>query len=430
MRSMLGVATIALGATTATAPVLAQTYETPASAAQVSAPPAAQPPGTVVPTAPLPLCQAGISKGARNALIALQTAVVAKNNAAVPALVAAAQASAKSNDDKCFIAQMQMKAALDSSNLPGVAAAIAAQQASGAVPAARIATLYEDLGRLQYKAAAFADASTSFEQSIKLAPNNGSAVVMLAETRAKQERIAEALPLYQKAIATELAAGRKPEESWYKRSVAVAYGARNPLAYGLARDWVRAYPTTKNWREAIVLYGQLSRTDDGDLIDLYRLQRLNRALVGDSDFGRYAQIALDRGFPGEAKGALDEGFAASAIARSQPTLKALHAQATAKSAGDRASLAGQAQTALAGSQAKPAMALGEAFFGYGDYAKAAELFRAARAKTGADTGLADLRLGMALAAAGDKAGATAALKLVQGPRAEIAQYWLAYVAMR
>jgi hypothetical protein len=37
---------------------------------------------------------------------------------------------------------------------------------------------------------------------------------------------------------------------------------------------------------------------------------------------------------------------------------------------------------------------------------------------------------MSLAASGDKAGATAALNLVTGARAEIARYWLTYLATR
>jgi hypothetical protein len=40
----------------------------------------------------------------------------------------------------------------------------------------------------------------------------------------------------------------------------------------------------------------------------------------------------------------------------------------------------------------------------------------------------NLHLGMALARAGDKAGATAALNAVTGARADIAKYWLAYVS--
>lgn len=425
MRQILPFAMLALSATAATTPALAQSYGAPAAAPQ----PIAIPAGPAA-TGPLPICQAGISKGARPALISLQTAVVAKTSAVIPGLVASAQAVAKSPADKCFIAQMQMKASVDANDLRGVASAIAAQQATGLIPAATIANLYEGVGTLQYKAGAFSEAGTSFERALQIAPTRGSLVVMLAETRTKQGRIPDALPLYQKAIAIETAAGRKPAEDWYKRPVAVAYGAKSPLTYGLARDWVSAYPSAKNWREAILLYGQMSGADDATMIDLYRLQRIKRALVGNGDYARYAQFAIDRGLSGEAKGVLEEGFAANAIDRNHAMIKALYTQAAAKSAGDRASLAGQAQIALSGAQSKPVMVLGEAYFGYGDYAKAAELFRSARGKAGVDAELANLRLGMAMAAAGDQAGANTALRLVTGQRAEIARYWLTYAATR
>jgi hypothetical protein len=49
-------------------------------------------------------------------------------------------------------------------------------------------------------------------------------------------------------------------------------------------------------------------------------------------------------------------------------------------------------------------------------------------KPGVDPNVANLHLGMALARAGDKAGATAALNAVTGPRADIAKFWLLYLS--
>ena len=56
--------------------------------------------------------------------------------------------------------------------------------------------------------------------------------------------------------------------------------------------------------------------------------------------------------------------------------------------------------------------------------------RAALGKPGVDTQLANLRLGIALAASGDKAGAKTALDLVNGDQKEVAGYWLTYLASR
>ena len=51
-----------------------------------------------------------------------------------------------------------------------------------------------------------------------------------------------------------------------------------------------------------------------------------------------------------------------------------------------------------------AMVTAEAYYGYGDYQKAADLFRAALAKQGVDKDVANLGLGMALARAGEVPG--------------------------
>ena len=57
-------------------------------------------------------------------------------------------------------------------------------------------------------------------------------------------------------------------------------------------------------------------------------------------------------------------------------------------------------------------------------------FRAALRKPGVDKNQVNLQLGIALAAAGDKAGAKAAFDAVGGNRTEVAKYWLAYLATK
>ncbi len=63
--------------------------------------------------------------------------------------------------------------------------------------------------------------------------------------------------------------------------------------------------------------------------------------------------------------------------------------------------------------------IGDRYYGMGNYAKAAEVYRQVLTKSDADKELANLHLGMALARAGDKAGATAALNAVTGSRSDI-----------
>ena len=87
----------------------------------------------------------------------------------------------------------------------------------------------------------------------------------------------------------------------------------------------------------------------------------------------------------------------------------------------------EAQVAAAASRAR---AVADALYGYGRYAEAAELYRAALTKSGADRDLLNLRLGSALAMAGQRAEAEAAFRAAEGQAGEIAKLWLAWLSRR
>ncbi|MFL6722894.1 MAG: tetratricopeptide repeat protein [Sphingomicrobium sp.] len=369
-----------------------------------------------------------VSAGARKEIAALQTAVNAKDAATIPAALAAAKAKAKTKDDQYAIAQLQLKAAVDANDKAAMLAGLQAVISSGFLSPAETLPLYMNLGQLNYNAKSYDAAAAAFEQMLKIDPNHLDATVMLGETRNGQGRTAEAVALIQKAIAAKTAAGQKPDESWYKRAVALAFNAKLPNAPELGRQWVAAYPTAKTWRDAIRIYQTSSALDDNALLDTMRLAQATGSLAGESDYFRFANTLVTKGFSGEAKLVLEQGFAAKSIDKSRATFSQLYALASTKAQGDRATLEASAQSALAAATARQAMVTAEAYYGYGDYQKSAELFRAALGKQGVDKDLANLRLGMALARAGDKAGATAALNAVGGTQAGVAKLWLTYVS--
>ena len=162
-----------------------------------------------------------------------------------------------------------------------------------------------------------------------------------------------------------------------------------------------------------------------------RLAQATGALAGENDYFRFANTLMLKGFPGEAKAVLEQGFAAKAIDKSQGDLLA---SSTPRRRPSRRAIALRwprpPTAALAAPDAKKAMVTADAYYGYGDYAKAADLYRAALGKSGVDKDLANLRLGMSLARAGDKAGATAALNAAGGAQAEVAKFWLTYLATK
>ncbi|MEO7365059.1 MAG: tetratricopeptide repeat protein [Sphingomicrobium sp.] len=371
--------------------------------------------------------KANVSKPAMKALVELQAAVNANDVANIPAKLAAAQAVAKSSEEKLLVAQLQLKAAVAANNEGAQGAAIEALIASGGVDQAQIPTLYRALGKLQHKQKQYAQAASSFERALALDPASTDAMVLLAEARNSQGQVNPAIALLQKAIQAKTAAGQKADESWYKRAVALAFNAGLPSSVDLSRQWVAAYPTPGNWRDSLRIYRKLGALDPGATLDTLRLSRATGALDGDTDFYLFAANA-EKSSPGEARAVLDEAIAAKQIDPTKPLFKDLIASLKANKALAQSQLPQLTTEARAAPAARFAMRIGDAYYGYGDYTKAAELYRIALAKPGADANLINLHLGMALARAGDKAGAGAALKAVAGSQAELAKFWMVYLA--
>jgi tetratricopeptide (TPR) repeat protein len=416
MKSTMVAFGTALGAVLAGAALAAASASAQATGQQTGAT-AAQPSPTTLRTH-----QPNISRQARNAIVALDTAVNENKSDEIPAALAAAQAAANSNDDRYAIALIQLKAAANAKDNAGVASALEAMLASGSVTEDEKFPIYFNLANTYDGLEQPGRAAHYYELALKQNPGSIDATAGLAESKVAQGQVAEGLALFQKGIELQSASGR-PSETWLKRALSVAYNARMPEAIGLSRQWVRAYPTNEAWQNSLAIYQNLRELDEDRTLDLMRLKRAT-GVLNSSDYFRYADIAARRGNAGEAKAVLEQGFAANTISRSDPSFSELYTLATDRTKGDRESLPASPR---ADTNARQTLNVGDAYFGYGDYAKAAEFYRAALSRPGADPDLINLRIGMALAHQGDRAGATAALNAVGSAHADLAQYWLLYV---
>ena len=358
----------------------------------------------------------------------LAKALEANASADVSAQVTAAHAAAKSPEEHYLAYQLQLKAAMGAKNEAEMGKAVAGMLSTGVAPAELQGPLHLANGKVKYNQKQYAEAAAEFQKVLQLDPANAEAKNLLTQTQLNSASPADAVAMLQKSIAEQSAGGAKAPEALYKRALSAAYKAKLPAAVDISRQWVADYPTPANWSDAIRIYRNFHELDDAATLDLLRLARAAGALNGEADYDRYAYAALMKGYPGEAKTVLEEGIKARVVNPDKSPFKEEIAQAKTKSAGEEASLDSSAKSALAGGTAKAALATGDLHYTYGQYAKAAELYRAALKKSGADANLINLHLGMALARSGDKAGATAALNAVTGPRADIAKYWLAYVS--
>jgi tetratricopeptide (TPR) repeat protein len=411
---------VALAAATAAVPAFAQYGSAPA---QPMSPPPANPQKSTEQAAPT---QPKItpSKGAMKAIIDLQSAVQKNDYASVAAKVATAQAVATTKEDRYLIGRLKLEAAAAAKDTPGIASAIDSVAASNYLGAADLSKLYVGLGGTYYNSKQYAQAAAAYQKALAINPQNSEAAMMVGDAFAGAGQKTEALAAYQRLIQSGIAAGQKPDEGLFKRAVAAAYDANSPASVTLARQWVAAYPSPASWSDAIAIYSNLNHPDAESAVDLYRLRQLVGALRSGGEYAQYARSAAELNNFNEAKAALDAGIAAKAIDPSKAEYRDLVDGLKAKPKATAADLAEATKTAQSG---MALLRIGDRYYAMGDYAKAVELYRMAMGKPGVDSAVANLHVGMGLARAGDKAGATAALNAVTGPRADIAKFWLTWV---
>lgn len=425
----LMITTAALALIAVSAPAAAQQYGQYGSSGQGPQAQGPVQPGTVQQTqqAQQPAQQAPSvkpSNKAMKAIIDLQNAVKANDTANIPAKIAAAQAVAQTKEDRYLIALFQREAALASNDNAALATATETLANSGILDSSKVAALYLDLGSKQFNAKQYSQAVAAFQRAVSLTPNDPEALELLADGMAASGQGAAAADAFHHAIQARLAAGQKPDEQMYKRALSAAYQAQSPSAAELGREWVAAYPSAESWRNAIAVFRNQSHQDEEGTIDLLRLMQATNSMSTAGDYALYSQAAADQSNYNEAQAVIDAGIAAHVVNPTSAEFRETIAALKTKPKATAADL--EAASKMSPSPAN-LLRIGDRYYGMGDYAKAAETYRAVLGKPGVDKDIVNLHLGFALARAGDKAGATAALNAVTGSRAEIAKYWLVYV---
>jgi tetratricopeptide (TPR) repeat protein len=367
----------------------------------------------------------------RSALLALSTALDAKNYPAATAALATAQASARTSYARYFASALQLRLGIETSD-PGLqSTAIDSMIGSGAVPEAELPQLYRNQAAILQNQGKYDKAEASLTRYAELAPNDAEALAALSQIKDSRKKPQEAVAFIGRAIAVRKAAGQPAPESWYKRALNLALMQQMaPQSLEFARELVSAYPSPVNWRDALTIYRDVAKPDAATAIDAWRLTRMAKALGGERDYFMFAQALSAAGLAGESKSVLDQGVAMRMIDPAKPSFKELIASSARQAAAERAGLNAKQSAALAAATGAPALAAADAFLAAGDHAKAVPLYRAAIQKGGVDAGVANLRLGLALALADNRAEAETAFRAVTGSRAELASLWLAWLAQR
>jgi tetratricopeptide (TPR) repeat protein len=375
--------------------------------------------------------QLSLSREERAVLVPLEAAVRNPDRAVQDAALAAAQPVVRGADARYAFARYQMAIAVQRNDNAMLGAAIdQALETNAATPEETVVYLNSQ-AQLATDARDFAKAERALNRLVQLRPNDPDLLVRVGQLRASQGRNLEGLQSIERAIAARVAAGQPAPESWHRYALRLAYDSRdaqlrsraNPIARGL----VAAYPTTTNWRDALLILRETNQLDAQAEVDVLRLSRAAGALAGERDYFELANTLNQGGYPGEAKAVIEDGIRRNQITAGNPTFRDLLAVATRRSAEDQREMPAAIAAANAAASGTPSLRTADALFGYGRYTDAISLYRAALTKGGVDSNLVNFRLGMALALANQRAEAETAFRAVTGPRAEIANYWLAFL---
>lgn len=374
-----------------------------------------------------------LSKEERAALLPVQTAITAKDWAAAQAGLPAAIAAVKGADGRYAIGRFQLEIGLGTNNVALQAQGLDNLVASGQVPAADLPVIVRNQAVLANNAGDKAKAEAAFARVVELSPNDPEALINLAQVKNDLKKPREAVQLLSRAIEIKKASGQPVDESWYKYALKLAFDGRTDPALrqqslALSRQLVSAYPTKENWRDALLIFRDSSSLDPAAELDVLRFMRASGALAGERDWFDLADGLYRAGNYGEAKAVLDDGAAKKMIDPRKAAFAELIRLNNARLNGDRASLGGEESKAMAGANGALALKIGDAFYGYGEHAKAIALYRAALSKGGVDANLVNTRIAMALLASGDRAGAEAAFKSLTGARGDLGAFWVAWLA--
>lgn len=348
------------------------------------------------------------------------------------ALTALDQADAvpdKNADDAYMIAMLRLNSAIALKDNALIEKSLEGALATGRLSAEDTVKFHRNLGALALQRNDYAKAMAEFDKVLALNPGDTDLLVELAELQRRQGQDQKAVATLNQAIAAKTAAGQKADETWYRRALAIAFDKKLAAeTIATSEALVKAYPSATNWRDVLIIFRDSGKFDDQANLDVLRLMRANQSLTGERDYAEYAETASLRGYPGEAKAVLDEGVAKGALQTSKPFVKELQANVNPKIASDKASLPGLEKEAANAKTGRGAAGTADAYLGYGEYAKAAALYKLALSKGGVDADTVNTRLGFALGKTGDKAGAEAALKAVSAaPRNQLAKYYLIWL---
>lgn len=347
-----------------------------------------------------------------------------------------AKAAMVSDEDKFMVGRVGYQIYQKNKDLALFSDSIDLMLASGKASPQAQQQLYFAQGQIAYNSKNYPKAVTAFKAADAAGSTDADLVPLLVESTALSGQTLEALNTLNAMVAKRVAAGQPVPAEWYQRGLALGYKAKpspadapalNAATLEISKKWIAADPQQRYWTAVLQIYEQQFKLSGEDRVDVLRLQRAANAMEGDADYREYADDVYLR-FPNEAMQVLQEGSAKGVVnLAGKNDASDVMAIVKGKVAADKASLPAADKSARAAATGKAALSTADAYVGYGDYAKAIDLYKVAIAKGGIDVGAATLHMGWAQALSGDSAGAKTTFAAVTGPKKPIADFWIIHL---
>lgn len=339
-------------------------------------------------------------------------------------------AAIANQDDRLMAGNLALEAGRITKDSAIMRRGIATMLESGKVAASEQPKMNFYLGSLAYDAKDFAAARSALTAAIGGGYHENDADALLADAYILDKQVAQGLVLLRQQVEAGKASGTPAGQNVMRRGLSVAYlNKLLPDAGFFSAALAESYPSSTNWNAAIAIVRDIGKFPPQETLDLMRLMERTKSFVEERDYIEYIQAADARRSPGEVLKIIGQGMAAGKLNAADIFVAESRTIANQRLAADKASLPlFERDARAANSTAATAMAAGDAFLSYDDFAKSADLYRIAEAKPGADKDRANTRLGIAQLSLGQIAEAQATLAKITGPRKAMAQLWSIYAA--
>lgn len=345
---------------------------------------------------------------------------------------AADAVSGKSAQESLTIERMRFIAANGANDAAAAARSLETLIASGKLAAAEQQKFTQAVAVAYYRSKDYGKAITWTQRFIKGGGHDAQMNTLLVQSYYLNGDYASAAKQLNADIKAEEKAGGKPSEDRLQMLASCYVQMKDMDDYvNVLEKLVTYHPKPDYWADLLHRLQRKSGFSDRLALDLYRLKLANGNVGGTGDYMEMAQLALQAGYPAEAKKVVDEGYAKKLLgtgpAAEIDRHKRLRDMVNKQLAADQKTLAQSESQAKAAKSGTVLVNAGYNLVINGQADKGLALMEEGLAKGGLKRPEdARLHLGQAYLMAGQKAKAAATLKAVTGEdgTAELARLWL------